>query len=364
MRRFLNAALRKRRSVVADKKFALAGKLFEYIFEPAVYANSKFFYDARFHVFIANTLYAAWQAKPETAGALLKAFQESMRGLDQKHLESLATVFTGSEDKNSPQSLVLRFARANKEAIRAEMEDLGSENPAGRWVLDLSATCLDGLLASWGGIPRRHEGNLRLVEAPTRDAGIVCMAKVGYSGEKRYIEIGGVRKRKLLTYSLAEFANFIRQVASIPGTAACGRGRLGDFLCDEEPGIEKKLIPGYKRLTTAQHCSRHTILPDANNASLSSLDGLLNSMLLIELCEESRKWETAARWSRTSICKSPTRAAGLHEKKMRVCSAASISEQICLVGTVPPQTERLFDQFEKSNGYRPLGNSQLAEAAI
>ncbi|HEY7210575.1 MAG TPA: DUF3800 domain-containing protein, partial [Bryobacteraceae bacterium] len=201
IRTVLERCASKAKIAVAHKKFALAGKLFEYVFEPALSTNSKFFYDAGFHLFIANILCAAWQAQPETASALMNAFQESMRSLDQKHLDSLKEVFAGSTDKDSPQNLVFRFAQATKETIRSEMEDHMGKNPAGRWVLDLSATCLNQLLLSWGEVL----GEMTVIcdsSKPLYELQEPFRWRVGYRGEKQYVEIGG--RRELLTYSLAE----------------------------------------------------------------------------------------------------------------------------------------------------------------
>jgi hypothetical protein len=273
----------KAKVVVADKKFALAGKLFEYIFEPAISANSKFFYDAGFNVFIANILYTAWQARPETAGVLLRAFQESMRSLDQKHLDSLSEVFTGSSDKDSPQNLVLRFAEANKAAIGAEMEDLGGGNPAGRWVLDLSGTCLDGLLASWG----ETLDGMRVIcdsSKPLQEIQAPFTWHVGYSGEKKYIEIGG--RKKLLTYSLAEPIAFHKshefpglQLADVIASAISYAMRNRDDVQSNS----------WLQQIDSAHTVQDTILPDADRARVSHLDGMLNSMLLIELVDRAEK---------------------------------------------------------------------------
>lgn len=273
----------KAKVVVADKKFALAGKLFEYIFEPAISANSQFFYDVRFNVFIANILYAAWQARPDTAGALLRAFQESMRSLDQKHLDSLSEVFAGSSDKDSPQNLVLRFAVANKVAIGAEMEGLGGENPAGRWVLDLSGTCLDGLLASWG----ETLDGMRVIcdsSKPLQEIQQPFTWHVGYSGEKKYIEIGG--RRKLLTYSLAEPIAFHKshefpglQLADVIASAISYAMRNRDDVQGNS----------WLQQIDSAHTVQDTILPDADRARVSRLDTMLNSMLLIELVDRAEK---------------------------------------------------------------------------
>ena len=42
---------------ISDKKYALAGKFFEYIFEPALQKNNIIFYNANFHKFISTILY-------------------------------------------------------------------------------------------------------------------------------------------------------------------------------------------------------------------------------------------------------------------------------------------------------------------
>lgn len=277
----LERSASKAKVVIADKKFALAGKLFEYIFEPAISANSKFLYNAGFHAFVANILYAAWQAQPETTGVLLKAFQESMRSLDQKHIDGLSAVFTGAADKDSPQSLVFRFAQANKEAIGSEMDDLGNENPAGRWVLDLSTTCLDGLLASWG---ETLDGMKVICDSskPLKEMQEPFRWRVGYDGEKQYVEIGG--RRKLLTYSLAEPIAFGKshefpglQLADVIASAISYAMRNQE---DEEANAWLQQIDD-------AHAVDDAILPDASRANVNRLEGLLNSMLLIELVKRA-----------------------------------------------------------------------------
>jgi len=273
----------KAKVAVADKKFALAAKLFEYIFEPALSGNSKFFYNIGFQVFIANALYIEWQVRPETAGALLNAFQASMRSLDQTHLDASSAALAGSMHPNSPWDLVTRFARANKIAIASEMESLGSENPAGRWVLDLSATCLDGILASWG----ESLNGMRVIcdsSKPLQDMQEPFQWHVGYSGEKQYIEIGG--RKKLLTYSLAEPISFRKsnelaglQIADVIASAISYGMRNRD---DNDGNSWLQMIETAGAIFDA-------ILPDAERADVNNPDGMLNFMLLIELVDQAEK---------------------------------------------------------------------------
>lgn len=45
------------RTAVFEKRFALACKLYEYVFEPVLASHSSIFYALRFHLFIANLMY-------------------------------------------------------------------------------------------------------------------------------------------------------------------------------------------------------------------------------------------------------------------------------------------------------------------
>jgi len=45
------------------KKFALACKFFEYIFEPALAEQNSIFYNIGFHLYIGNLLFMIWRAQ-------------------------------------------------------------------------------------------------------------------------------------------------------------------------------------------------------------------------------------------------------------------------------------------------------------
>src|SRR5258708_32726247 len=55
----------------ANKKFATAGKFFEYVFEPVLTDNSILFYQHNFHRFIANVLFAGMRGLDRQADELL-----------------------------------------------------------------------------------------------------------------------------------------------------------------------------------------------------------------------------------------------------------------------------------------------------
>ena len=75
--------------VVANKNLALAGKFFEYIFEPVLKTHNSWFYAVGFHNFVANFLYMLSAAKDKRAEYVLSRFEKLMRTLDADDLEQL-----------------------------------------------------------------------------------------------------------------------------------------------------------------------------------------------------------------------------------------------------------------------------------
>lgn len=56
---------------VSDKKYALAGKIFEYIFEPTIKSVNSLFYEIDFHRFISNMLHVELTVKGAMAESVL-----------------------------------------------------------------------------------------------------------------------------------------------------------------------------------------------------------------------------------------------------------------------------------------------------
>jgi len=133
---------------ISNKKYALAGKFFEYIFEPCISKNNSLFYNINFHRFIANILYVEFVARGAGAEQIFSAFEELIRSKD---IESLDSLFNSTvHPENSPILIQIReFALSQKEAIKKELESLPGDG-VGKWTLDLTDTALFSLLAYWG----------------------------------------------------------------------------------------------------------------------------------------------------------------------------------------------------------------------
>jgi hypothetical protein len=69
--------------VTYNKKVALAGKLFEYFFEPVLSANSRLFYEIDFHRYLMNTIYLLLQDNnTQSYGDIALQMQTFMRSFD------------------------------------------------------------------------------------------------------------------------------------------------------------------------------------------------------------------------------------------------------------------------------------------
>ncbi len=71
---------------VSHKKYNLACKFYEYIFEPAIARKSSIFYALDFHKFIAHLLYSHFEQKSEYADAIFNDFYNLMKAKDDKGL--------------------------------------------------------------------------------------------------------------------------------------------------------------------------------------------------------------------------------------------------------------------------------------
>ena len=133
---------------ISDKKFALACKLFEYIFEPCFSEINSLFYGIGFHRFIANILYVEFLARGAGAEEIFGEFEELMRTRDENKLQK---IFSSSvHPENSPIITHIReFAQFRSNDIREELSSLSNAG-VGKWILDLTNTALFTLLANWG----------------------------------------------------------------------------------------------------------------------------------------------------------------------------------------------------------------------
>ena len=133
---------------MADKKFALACKFFEYVFEPVLAQNNGFFYRRGFHKFIANLLYIHLVVREVTAERMVTAFQKFMRSRNSDEIALLLGV--SLNDEEHPLRKMLDFATSYHSQIGDELNTLGGNDAIGKWILDLTTTAVFNLLGAWG----------------------------------------------------------------------------------------------------------------------------------------------------------------------------------------------------------------------
>ncbi len=143
---------RRSRVVTFEKRAALAGKFFEYFFEPVLAEDNIAFYLIDFHRYMMNAiLHLMRDSGADYSGlsAQMQAFMRSFYPIDAPDL------LGGNGQHHIVMERIQRFCVGYASRITAETEHLRPENDeTGKWALDLTSTSLFSLLFQWWG--HRH----------------------------------------------------------------------------------------------------------------------------------------------------------------------------------------------------------------
>jgi hypothetical protein len=133
---------------VHHKKYNLACKFYEYIFEPTIASKSSIFYNLGFHRFISHLLYIHFQSKSDYAEEIFKDFYDLMKAKDNA---GLVYLFSSLSLPNiSPALDTIREFCVHQQGIINEELDSLKGTGTGKWILDLTHTSLFSLLGEWG----------------------------------------------------------------------------------------------------------------------------------------------------------------------------------------------------------------------
>ncbi|MFI5224518.1 MAG: DUF3800 domain-containing protein, partial [Nitrospirales bacterium] len=194
------------KAAVFEKRYTLAGKFFEYVFEPPLAANNALFYRLRFHLFIANLLYLHFTQKSRYAEEIFAEFERFMRTLDPAKLVYTTTNLL-SPERPPVLELVAAFTAANLESVQEELDSLRGTD-TGKWVLDVTSTALYSLLCEWG-----DEHDVLDVfcddSKPLANNPVFTAAMVGRT-DKGYHTLFG--ERRPVTFNLLREVQFVRSV--------------------------------------------------------------------------------------------------------------------------------------------------------
>lgn len=265
------------RAVAINKKFALAGKFFEYIFEPVIASKSSLFYYEDFHKFIANILYLDFLLKGETAEVIFHEFETFIR---KGEFDNITLLFSENypDEIFPPLKHILKFAYAHQETIIQEIDTLPT------WTLDLTATSLVTLLTEWG----EKFGQVKAVcdqSKPLIYQQEIFDAMTG-SEDDKFIYVG--HKKKLITFNLAEpiilsdsketFGIQIADVVSASVVYALNEENDDPFALEI-----REIFP--------ELLSKYNIMPDNSYVDLTHTKTQLNAILLTELYSRSIRRE-------------------------------------------------------------------------
>jgi Protein of unknown function (DUF3800) len=136
--------------LIIEKKYALAAKFYEYMFEPILANNSLLFYNIGFHRFIASGLYFHFLGKDETTIQVLRDFEDALKEKDFPRIANTLKSFRTSRKAPPFMRRIASFTLKNKDNIEEEWEFLKQYKDIGKWILDLTSTSLQSLLTEWG----------------------------------------------------------------------------------------------------------------------------------------------------------------------------------------------------------------------
>lgn len=278
---------------VHHKKYNLACKLFEYIFEPVLAEKNSIFYSLKFNQFVSNLIYLFFQCKSESAEQLFYSFEKMMRNKDIKELEIFFRLFFQSQEtKDYLQdtieylSLIKDFCIYHSNTIAEELNFLKGTG-TGKWILDLTLTSLVSLLADWG----QQFDELQVFcdqSKPLQDQPDFLKVMIG-NAEKIYMDLG---ERKFpLTFNLKENINFIDskkypgiQIADIFAGAS-------KFVFQEGYMDSSKKVSRLIRIRWTNYISHcftdYSVVPDREHLDMNQISNQLNMALFHEIMERT-----------------------------------------------------------------------------
>jgi hypothetical protein len=128
---------------VYNKTYSLAGKIFEYVYEPIYSDCSDIFYSIDFHVFFSSLIYKLFNSKDETAETLLKGFKEY---IVNKKQDDFLVLLGDRPYAGHPLYYFYQFCALHRSEIA---KDVTFSTPVDCWLLELTGTALYSLVGSF-----------------------------------------------------------------------------------------------------------------------------------------------------------------------------------------------------------------------
>ena len=252
-----------------DKKLSLAGKFFEYVFEPVLKRNSTLFYENDFHKFITTLVYMTFRCNEEPIVQIITQFEQFMRSLNPQDAPIIFGGKTSDIDMREPLTDIAYFIDGYRNIILQESAHVGD------WVLDLTTTALWNHLAHWGDC----FDILQVLcddSKPLRDFAPILDGMVNRPDKNR-ISICG--KNRPLTFNMARPAEFGSSLQE-PGLqlADVASSALVQAMKHSGEVWAQSILDELER-----HLHEDCILPDPSYMDLTTPGCAVNALILHEL---------------------------------------------------------------------------------
>lgn len=264
---------------VFHKRYSLAGKMFEYLIEPAISSGSSLFYDIGFHKFVANGLYMGLHLENMSIEDVFAEFQEMMRTGDVERLNPIIAGLS-QDDISSFFGQVGTIVACNQRLLHPEITTSGTEHGPPRYLLELTMTALMSLLATHSGAGMEP---LKVVCDSSKP--LLAQAQVfdGFVGRDDYHEMNFDGRVNQVTFSLAEkieFADSTKSAGLQLADVVAGAAAFSLKNPDDE-------FSAYWRDHGAVAVHPNSVVPDASEFDLSNERSVINAFVLNELAQRS-----------------------------------------------------------------------------
>jgi uncharacterized protein DUF3800 len=263
------------------KRYSLASKFFEYIFEPVLAQQSSIYYDAGFHRFVSNVIYFEAMGNNQRALTALNAFQAVVRECDVAAARTIFPTKGLSEEYSEVLRDIETFTVCHHDLIAREIGSYTVGDPLYSWLLDLSVTALFALMTTWG---ERFDSLVVYCDESkplhqNREAFDMMIGRT----DRAYITFEN--KRQSLIFNLAEPLHFVSS-----------KDQAGIQLADVfASALGYALRHRMDRYSTAwledldASVSPFSVFPEAEVVDLREERPFVNRMVLRELVERSLK---------------------------------------------------------------------------
>ncbi len=272
------------------KKFALACKFFEYIFEPALAEQNSLFYSVGFHLFIGNLMFALLRTRDESAEVIFGEFSTFMR---EGKLEALEKIFPqpgNVEWTSNPLAAISLFAMTNRAALQSERERTHSATVL-NWILDLTTTSLFSVLRYWGEV--YDEIDVFCDKSKPLETEIDILKNM--VGRRDHIRMQMFGKDTQFTFNLIREPSLVDskdyagvQIADVFSSAVASAWQKNYW--QQADSTEKRWLD-----ITLQCHLEDNVWPDLEKINLKTRSGFVNATILLELAQRSLKKENLFR---------------------------------------------------------------------